>query len=310
MSSTTAGGAPATGRRSSRRPRTSWWAVAALLPFAAFVVIFAAYPMYELAKMSFSTVSVVNGVFTYELTGLRNYVESLSDPTAWNSIRVNIVFIITTVLGSLGLGVALAFIVDRSVLLHPVARNVLIWPAVVTPVVVSLVWLLLLSPTAGGLNKVLETFGLPGQSWLNTEGGALASAIAVDIWHWTPIVFLFTYTALKGINEDVIAAARVDGATESQIRRMIMLPMIKPTLVGLLLVRTVQGVKAFDEIFLLTRGGPNDATELISLYIRTIFFDSLQYGYASALSVLVVLATIVLAGAGIFMRRRTANRGA
>lgn len=282
----------------------------ALLPFAAFVVTFAAYPMAELIRISLSTVSVVEGEFVSAFSGLDNYAAIVADTEALHSIRVNVVFIAATVIGSVVMGAALAFIVDRSVLVHSVARNVLIWPAVVTPVVVSLIWLLVLSPTAGGLNKVLMTFGVPGQSWLNTEGGALMSAITVDIWHWTPIVFLFVYTALQGVDQDVVSAARVDGATEGQIRRLLLLPMIRPVIIGIVLVRIVQGVKAFDEIFLLTRGGPNNATQLISLYIRTVFFENLEYGYASAISVVVVAATVGVAAVVLLVRRRASVKGA
>ena len=284
-------------------PGSAKWAILSVAPFAIFVIVFAAYPMVEMIRMSVSAVDIVDGQFAITPTGLGNFREVFLDADAWHSMRVNAVFVAASVVVSLVLGIALAFVVDRSSIMHHIARNVLIWPAVVTPVVVSLVWLLVISPTAGGLNKFLEYFGLPGQSWLNSESGALASAIGVDVWHWTPIVFLFTYTALTNIDREVVQAARVDGASEWQVRRLIMLPMIRGTLIGLLLVRVVQGVKAFDEIYLLTQGGPNGATELISLYIRTVFFDRLEYGYASALSLTVVIITVAIVGISVGVRQ-------
>ncbi len=293
--------------RSARRSlfgRKSTTAVVAALPFVLFIAVFAAYPLIEVVRMSFASVDVVDGAFVSSFTGMDNYAEVLSSAETWNSIRVTVIFIVATVLGTLILGLILALIVNRSVLLLGLARNVLIWPAVVAPVAVSVMWLMLVSPTVGGVNKVLQTIGLPEQSWLNTEGGALGVAIAVDVWHWTPIVFLFLYTALQAISHDFIEAARIDGASERAILRHIVLPLLKPAIAAAALIRVVQGVKAFDEIYLLTRGGPNDATMLASLHIRDMFFERLEFGHASALSVIVVLAVALIVGVLTYLRSK------
>src|SRR5699024_8957880 len=132
--------------------------------------------------------------------------------------------------GSLALGTLRPLLVDRAVWMLGIARNVLIWPAVITPVVVSVMWLLLLSPTVGGVNKVLLKLGLPTQAWLDSKIGAFLSVVVVDIWHWTPVVFLFVYTALRGLGQEVLEAARTDGATEMQMTTKIILPMLLPAL--------------------------------------------------------------------------------
>ena len=166
-----------------------------------------------------------------------------------------------------------------------VAQNVLIWPAVVAPVVISVVWLLILSPQIGLLNRILVSFGLDPQTWLGESFGAMASIIVLDTWHWTPIVFLFVYTALRGIDAEILEAARMDGASYLRQIRDIILPLIAPALAGAAALRLVMGVKAFDEMYLLTFGGPGTATTVITIYLRAVFFDSFDYGYGAALSV-------------------------
>lgn len=292
-------------RRGRRRRGT---AILAILPFVLFVAFFAAFPLAEVLRLSLSNTAIVDGTFVSELSGFENYSRVLNDPRAWNSLRVTAIFILATVGGTLVLGLALALLVDRAVWLMGIARSMLIWPAIVAPVVVSLMWLLLFSPTVGGVNKVSRTLGLSEQAWLNTESGALTIAILVDIWHWTPIVFLFIYTALQALSSDILEAARVDGADEGAVLRYIILPLLKPALATAALIRLVQGVKAFDEIYLLTKGGPNDATMLASLHIRNMFFDRLDFGYASALAVIVVLTVLILVAVFTFVRSRAGSK--
>lgn len=274
-----------------------------LAPFILYLAIFAAYPFYRLVELSLSTVEVSNGKFVFDVAGFQNYLALLNEPSVWRTAGINVVFMFGAVTGSMVAGILGAFLVDRSRYLGKLAQNVFIWPAVVTPVVVSVAWLLILHPTVGGLNKVLTTLGLPGQEVLNSETSALITVVLVDMWHWTPIVFLFVYTALKGLDTELLAAARVDGASEWQVRWHIALPLLLPTILGVTAVRLIQTTKAFDEVYVLTGGGPNGATELLSLEIRRLFFDQTEYGLASALSVVLILIVAIVALMAALLRR-------
>ncbi len=291
-------------RRSARRAST---AVLALLPFALFAAALTVYPFAQVVRMSFSEIKLTATGFHFSWNGVVNYVDVLGNKDSWQATGNTAVFIIATVAGSLSVGLVLALLVNRSVLLLPVARNVMIWPAVIAPVVVSLMWLLILSPTAGGLNKLLGTLGIGEQKWLDSGHGAMASLVLVDIWHWTPIVFLFIYTALQGISVDVLEAARIDGAGERQILSRIVLPLLMPAIGAVALVRVIMGVKVFDEMYLLTQGGPAGATTLVSQRVQLWFFQDLKYGQASAFSLLVVVLTAVALAA--FMLTRHLIRG-
>lgn len=288
--------------RPRKRPKVPGFTLIALLPFMLFGLVFAVYPLSQVLRMAVSDVQIRSGRFEWRLTGADNLVRTLSDGASWQAIINTVVFIVATVVVSLLLGLALALLVDRAVTLLPLARNILIWPAVVAPVVVSLMWLLILSPTAGGLNKVLRTLALPEQGWLGDGPSAMASVVLVDVWHWTPVVFLFLYTALKAIDGSTLEAARVDGARESQLVRYVVLPALAPAIAAVIAVRVIMGVKAFDEMYLLTRGGPDGATTLVSQHIKSLFFDNLQLGEAAAFSLTIVLATAVLLVLGYLVR--------
>lgn len=280
---------PAPPRRSLRSFR-----VVALLPLAVFILVFAAYPTIQLVRMSLSDVGIVGGEFVWTPTGLSNYAQFPDDDIARYSFLITIVFIAVTVPATVMLGTLLAILVHRSSVLAGLARNVLLWPALIAPVVVSVIWWLILSPNFGTLNKVLESLGLPPQGWLGHSSGAVFSIIVVDIWHWTPLVFILIYAAIQGIEPDLVEAAEVDGATQAQVYRHIVIPLLLPAIAAATLIRLTMGAKAFDEMYVLTKGGPGTATTLASLYIRNVFFDRLDLGYGAAISVLVIAAITVV----------------
>ncbi len=295
----TSRGKPTTRRRTQRGSRLFWLSL--VLPFVGFLLVFTLYPVLQLVRTALSNVQIIDGAFSYSFTGLGNFAQIGSDGTAHYSFLITALFILVTVPVTLVLGVVLAILVDRSVIFARVAHTLLLWPAVITPVVVSVVWYLILSPNIGGLNRMLEAFGLPGQSLLASGPGAVSAVMLVDVWHWTPLVFLLVYSSLKGIDGELLEAARVDGAGDWQMYTRIALPLLKPTIIAAALIRLTMGVKTFDEMYLLTHGGPDNSTMLVSLYIRQVFFDQLDLGYGAALSLAVIIGigvavTIVLLG--------------
>lgn len=304
--------AAATGHAPARQPvkkqRISRFALLAALPFAVFMGVFGVLPLFHLLRMSLSNVSVQQGNFEWSFAGLENYLEIGSDPAALQSVVASTIFVLGAVPLTLVLGVGLAVLVDRAVVLTGIARNMVLWPAVVTPVAISLMWLLILSPSVGALNKLLRNVGIPEQGWLGEAAGAMASVILVDVWHWTPLVFLLAYTAIRGIDTEILEAAEVDGASYWQRFGQVMMPMIWPAIAAATIIRLLMSVKAFDEMFLLTHGGPGTSTTLVSLHIRNVFFDRLELGYGAAFSVAVVLLIVVIAGVAAGIRKFTSGR--
>lgn len=299
------GAAKGNGVNRPRRPRrlsgrNALW----LVPFLAFAIVFGVVPFAQVIRMSFSEVKILQGQFAWSASGFTNYAVALADPRGWQAIGNTLLFVVATSVGTLVIGTVIALLVNRAVWTLPLARNIMVWPAIVAPVVVSLIWLLILSPTAGGINKVLGSLGLPAQQWLNDSAGAMTAIILVDVWHWSPVVFLFVYTALQAIDASTLEAARIDGASEGQIIRRVILPILVPTLGAVAVVRIIMGVKAFDEMYLLTAGGPNGATTLVSLHIKELFFDQLRFGQAAAYGMVVVILTAIILGVYLFAQSR------
>lgn len=279
----------------------------ALAPFVLIIAVLGLYPFGRVIVMSFSHVSVYGGGMTSTWVGLENYAKALQDPLVRHSLTITFVFVVASTLLSVAAGTALAILTDRATTLQRVAQNVLVWPAIIAPVVVSVLWVLILNPQIGVLNMALDALGLPEQGWLGSGPGAMAAIVAVDVWHWTPLVYLLVYSALKALDAEVLEAAAIDGATAWRTIRHVIVPMLAPAITGALVLRTVMGVKVFDEMYLLTRGGPGDATTIISLLIRSVVFDDVDLGLGSAISIVTVLL-VILAGALILGGRRAFGR--
>ena len=271
----------------------------ALLPLFLFLLLFVLYPTVELIRAAFSTVSTTEGGFSWKFSGLDNFYTMLGDEVFRAALLNTIIFVVGGVALQLVLGTLLAVLVERSRILSGLARNVLVWPAIITPVAISVTWWLILNSEFGLLNRLLEAVDLPRQAWLASTFWVLPALILVDVWHWTPVVFLLVLAGLANIDQTLYQAARVDGASEWRVFRSITLPLLAPTLVVAALVRTVLGFKVFDEIFLLTKGGPGTASEVVSSYVRKVFFEQVNLGYGAFLG-LVIISVMLLLFAAFF----------
>lgn len=267
------------------------------------MVVFGLYPLVQLVRMALSEVILKQGEFRWRFVGLANFERALNDEVFGVSLRNTAIFVVVTTLATLVIGLGLALVVDRAHLLRGIGWNTSIWPAIIAPVAVSVAWWLILSQEFGLLNKVLGAVGLPAQAWLVTSSTALAAVMLVDIWHWTPLVFLIVYANLKGIDPDLIEAARVDGASERQILTRVTIPLLVPSLLVAGAIRVIMGVKVFDEMYMLTHGGPGISSMVISLYIDDVFFGATELGYGATLGLTVVAAVLVVLGVGWLSRR-------
>jgi multiple sugar transport system permease protein len=150
----------------------------------------------------------------------------------------------------------------------------------------------------GVFNQILGLAGIAPVSWLGSTSLALWSVIFVDIWHWVPFVFLILFAAVEGLPREVLEAGRVDGATRWQLLRHVTLPLLMPAITVAFLFRSILAFKAFDEVYLLTGGGPGTSSELISLHLYRVFFEQNQLGYGAMLSVLTIVGVLMLLAAG------------
>ncbi len=195
------------------------------------------------------------------------------------------------------LGLALALLVDSLVHGRALIRVGLLAPMLLPPVVAAVIWRLIYNPEFGVLNGMLRQLGVNTASltWTSGRTTAMLSVILVDVWEWTPFLFLLLTAGLQAIPAEPLEAARVDGAGYWQTLRDVILPLLKPVILLALLLRSMDLLRIFDQIFLLTQGGPGSATETVSLYIYRTAFRFSNFGYAAAMSFVGLLITMLAA---------------
>ncbi|HEU4714328.1 MAG TPA: sugar ABC transporter permease [Pyrinomonadaceae bacterium] len=194
------------------------------------------------------------------------------------------------------LGLTLALLLNKQIRGRGLFRAGLLVPMMLPPVVVGVVWRLMLNPNFGAVNGTLKQIGIDTESltWTASPTLAMLAVIAVDIWQWTPFVFLVLLAGLQAIPQEPYEAALIDGSSRWQTFRHVTLPLLKPAILIVLLLRTMDLLRVFDQIFILTEGGPGFATETISLYIYRTAFRFFDFGYAAAMSFVLLALTNVI----------------
>lgn len=224
--------------------------------------------------------------------GLGNYRSLLGSGSFWQSIWLVIVFLLGSLILELGLGVITALMMDRYMSRLSVARALLLWPAILPPVAVALIFKFILQGDVGMVSYYLGQLGYH-QAWLSHPTSAMIVLIVIDVWEYTPFVILLALAALNGITEESYEAAALDGAGGMRLVRYVLLPMIRPTLVSVVLLRFIDAIQVFPTIYILTRGGPGSSTQLVTYYTFQLFFGELHFGLGSAMAVLVVIFTLL-----------------
>jgi multiple sugar transport system permease protein len=263
-----------------------YWAI---LPTLLILLLLTLYPMAQLIRMSFSTVSFAEGRVIWEFSGLANWSTFLGDHIFSTALRNTIVFVMVTVAAEMVLGFALAILVSQIRRQAGLYRTIIMIPILVPPVAIGTVWRLMYNFDFGIINRFLIWIGLPPQTWIADPVLAMPSVMVVDIWHWVAFVFLLMLAGVESLPRETMEAARVDGASDWQLLRYVIFPLMRPTILVTLMFRTIFAFKVFDEVYLLTSGGPGTATEVVSLYINRVFFGQFRMGYGAFLSVLTIL---------------------
>lgn len=225
--------------------------------------------------------------------GVNNYVDILTSPAFWNSIKITAVYTGMTVALEMLLGTAIALLLIRISKGRKLARLLLIIPFSLPPVIIGLMYLLILDQHHGIFNYLLSLVGVSPIPWLSDRHVAIWALIGVDLWQWTPFVIISAVAALESMPTDVLDAGEMDGATKFQTIRWIILPLIKPVLLVIALTRTLTSLKVFDVIFVMTNGGPGSSTETLSYLVYVNGFTRFDYGHSAALSwILIAIAML------------------
>ena len=233
--------------------------------------------------------------------GLKNYVDALANEIFRQSLGFSVLYSLCATSVEFVLGFGTALLLQREFLGKRIITVLLILPLMVTPVVVGIIWLLMFQPDFSVLNGLLSLLGVKGPIWLQHKWTARIAVIIADVWQWTPFFTLVLLGGLLSLPLDVIEAAKVDGASSFQILRRIKIPILMPLILVVLLIRLIDSFKTFDSIFIMTNGGPGNATEVLSLHIYRTGLPFMNVSYAAAMSYLFLIIMIV--GTTILIRR-------
>ena len=260
------------------------WVAPALLVLATLSI----YPLLYLIKVSLAD---IHG-FT-----VANYARLFQDRLFGVAVSQTLFYACAALTIEFLLGLALALLVDSLAHGRALIRVGILAPMLLPPVVAAVIWRLIYNPEFGVLNGMLRQLGFntANLTWTSGRLTAMLSVILVDVWEWTPFFFLLLSAGLQAIPAEPIEAARVDGAGYWRTLRDVILPLLKPTILLALLLRSMDLLRIFDQIFILTQGGPGSATETISLYIYRTAFRFSNFGYAAAMSFIALMITMVAA---------------
>ncbi len=279
------------------------FALALLAPALLLLVLTTTVPLVYLGWTSLNRVDL-GMPWMSGFVGLGNYLRMGEDPRFWNSLALTGIYTGSTVVLQVIVGLSLALLVLRIPAGQGVLRVAAILPIVLAPVVVGLFWrTLVLAPDVGLLDVASRALGLGSHNWLGDPQLALISVIAIHTWQWTPFAFLVLLASLATLPPDVYEAARLDRAGAWQRFVHITLPLVRPAIVMVVILRMMTALSAFAAIFAATGGGPGSATEILNLYAYRTSFTQLDLGYGSSLAVVLLAITLAIAWAMFRLRK-------
>lgn len=224
--------------------------------------------------------------------GFENYLNVLRAPETWSTFQITLVITIFGLLVQIPLGIILALALHENLRGTKIFRSILITPMLLTPVAVGLTYRFMFDTDLGVINWTLGLLNIEKVNWLGSQTSALFAIIIVDSWQSIPFVMLLVLAALTAISPSLYEAARVDGASSSQIFRNLTLPLITPTLLVITMIKIMDFLKLFDTLFILTRGGPGNATTTLGLWTYKTGFIFLELSRAAALGVIVAIISL------------------
>lgn len=236
--------------------------------------------------------------------GAANYTRLYGDTRFWDALQLTVVYTGSTVILQILLGLGMALLILNLPRAQGPLRVMAIMPIVLAPVVVGMIWrTLMLTQDYGVVDFVFRELGLGSHNWLGEPKLAMLSVIAIHTWQWTPFVFLYLLAALSTIPDELYEAARIDRANAWRRFTHVTLPMIRPAIVMVVIIRMTVALSAFAAIYAATGGGPGTATEILNLFAYRVSFAELDLGYGAASAVVLLVLTLVVSAALFAMRK-------
>ena len=282
-------------RKKQRRPRDRWratgWKFAA--PGLSMIAIVMGFPLVYAALLSISSFTLLHPRLS-PLVGLENFRTVMADEYFWHSLLVTIEYSAVTVMGEFLLGLVIALVLNRVVRLKAVYFAILTVPMAMSPVSVGLIWHMLLQPNLGIVNRLLDLSGIGGVDWLGDPNLAFWTVVFVDVWQQVSFVILILAAGLASLPKDPYEAAEVDGAGDFSQFWYLTLPMLRPVAAIAIVIQLINETRTYDLVYVLTRGGPGIATDLLSYFAYRQAFRGLSLNEGAAVSFVLLIMVLVL----------------
>lgn len=263
------------------------------LPAVLFVAVMMVFPVLYTLFLSFTNWNLTSGM-PLSVVGLRSYARVLREARFLDAVGRTFLFTGLAVSAEVVLGVIVALVLNRNFAGKGLVKLIMLLPLVATPVAIGIAWNLFFDPTIGLLNWVLKLAGIPPGGWVSEARSVLPSLVIVDVWQWTPMIALIVLAGLASLSIEPYESARVDGATDAQIFLHITLPLVLPTILTAMILRTIDALKTFDIIYAMTGGGPGYASETLNIMAFKYSFEYFRMGQSSVILVFLFLLVLGL----------------
>jgi multiple sugar transport system permease protein len=290
ISTSTVRRAPVAAETRSRRRDDTRLALMFIAPALIGFLVFMVWPTLRGIYLSFTKFNLLTPP---EFTGLDNYVRMVQDPVFWNAIKVTVYYVIVNIVIQTVFALVIAVMMQR-LTQRTWLRGIVLTPYLVSNVVAAMVFLWILDYQLGIGNKVIEMIGLDRIAFLSDSAWVIPTIALINVWRHVGYTALLIFAGLQTIPETVYEAARVDGASEITMFRRITVPLLRPIMALVLIITVVGSFQVFDTVAITTRGGPVDSSRVLQYYIYDMAFGRFQFGYASAMSVALLIVLVII----------------
>jgi multiple sugar transport system permease protein len=277
----------------SRRREDLWFMLQLVAPAALIMLAFQIVPILIGANASFRDWSLYDPAMTW--VGWSQYVAVLTDPYFYGLVLPNtLLFMIIAVSCELVAGLTLASLLNRTFPGRYLARTVLLLPLMVAPVIAAMMLRWMLNDQFGIVNVVLEVLGFEGVPWLAQRTTAFAAVLLADFWLWTPWFMILLLAGMQSLPAAPFEAAAIDGASRWRVFRYITLPMLRPVMAVCVIIRAIDAFRVFDQVWVISGGGPARSTETVSVYAYVEAFHNLDFGKGSAAAIVAGMIILIV----------------
>lgn len=267
-----------------------------LLPTLALLAFLSLVPFIYAFNLSLRDLNLRIPRLSGQFVGVDNFRRLMTeDAEFWHSMGITVLFLVVVVSIEFVAGFALALLLNREFRGKRIVVSLAVIPMMIAPIAVGLMWRVALNYELGIVTYLLKSIGVPmKEALLGTSVTALATLMAIDIWQWSPFIFLIMLAGLHSLPKEPYEAAQVDGASKWKIFRLVTLPLLKPLIIIALLLRVIDAFKTFDQVYILTGGGPGNATDLVCMFAYRTNFRIWNLGYGAAVVLVIFLMILIV----------------